>query len=185
MTQIFNENGDVIPVTLVEVEKCKVTQVKTKEKDGYSAVQIGYDELKKTKKSKKNKPFRYLREFVTEGDDYKEGDEIDLSVFEPGDKVKVSGKSKGKGFQGVVKRWGFAGQSATHGTKHDTRKGGSIGSAYPQRVMKGRKMPGRMGYDRVTVRGLEVIKSDPKEGILALKGALPGRKGALLEIKKV
>ncbi len=184
MTQVFDDNGDVVPVTLVEAGPCVVTQIKTEENDGYKAVQVGFDRLKenKVKKPQMEKPFRFLCEFKAEVDDLKEGEEINVSIFEKGDKVKISGKSKGKGFQGVVKRHGFAGQSRTHGTKHDERRGGSIGSAYPQRVMKGRKMPGRMGSDRTTVKNLEIVKVDPEENTLAIKGAVPGGKGNILEI---
>ncbi|MCD6115187.1 50S ribosomal protein L3, partial [bacterium] len=158
MTQIWKENK-VIPVTLIEAGPCFVTQIKTKEKDGYQAVQLGFEKIekeKKIKKSQKNKPFRYLREFRLDNvEEFKVGDVIDVSRFEPGEKVKVSGISKGKGFQGVVKRWGFSGRNATHGVKHEERKPGSIGSAFPQRVIKGKKMPGRMGNERVTIKNLE------------------------------
>ncbi len=189
MTQIFNEKGEVIPVTLVEAGPCFITQIKTKEKDGYEAVQIGFEKIekeKKIKKSQRNKPYKYLKEFRKEkGEEisFLTGDKIDVSIFQEGDKVKVSGISKGKGFQGGVKRWGFAGLPATHGTKHEERSLGSIGCAFPQRVWKGRKMPGRMGSERVTVKNLEVIRVDVKNNILAIKGAVPGRRGTLLEIR--
>ncbi len=111
------------------------------------------------------------------------GEKNDTSLFKEGDKVKVSGLSKGKGFQGVVKRWGFAGRSATHGTKHELRTPGSVGTSFPERVIKGRKMPGRMGNRRVTVRNLKVVKVDTENNLIALKGAVPGRKGTLLEIR--
>lgn len=184
MTQVFDDNGDVVPVTLVEAGPCVVTQIKTEENDGYKSVQVGFDKLKekKVKKPQMEKPFRFLCEFKAETDNLKEGEEINVSIFEKGDKVKISGKSKGKGFQGVVKRHGFSGQSRTHGTKHDERRGGSIGSAYPQRVMKGRRMPGRMGSDRTTIKNLEIVKVDPEENTLAIKGAVPGGKGNILEI---
>lgn len=188
MSQIFDEKGDVIPVTLVEAGPCRVLQVKTKDKDSYEAIQIGFEQLKPKKitKSKQTKPFRYLKEIrisKKEADEIKQGDEIDVSVFEEGDKISVSGISKGKGFAGAVKRWGFAGQTATHGTKHEQRTVGSVGSAFPQRVIKGRKMPGRMGCDRVTVKNLKVAKIDKENNLIALDGAVPGRKGTLLEIK--
>jgi len=187
MTQIFDEDGNMIPATLLLAGPCTVTQIKTKERDGYEAVQVGFEEkdLKKMKKPQREKPFKFLSEFRTKIDDYKKGQEITVSDFEKGEKVKVAGVSKGKGFQGVVKRHGFAGQSRTHGTKHDERKGGSIGSAYPQRVFKGKKMPGRMGAERVTVKNLKIVDIDPEENILALKGSLPGDKGNLIEIIKV
>lgn len=191
MSQIFDEKGNVIPVTLIEANPCFVVQKKTKEKDGYEAIQIGCEKLKakKVKKPQKEKPYRYLREFresVFSGIDiskYKEGDKIDISIFQEGDKVKISGISKGKGFAGAVKRWGFHGQSATHGTKHEERTIGSVGSAFPQRVIKGRKMAGRMGAERVTVKNLKIAKVDVENNLLAVKGAVPGRKGTLLEVR--
>lgn len=186
MTQIWKDNK-VIPVTLIEAGPCFITQIKTKEKDGYQAVQIGLEKIEKEnkiKKSQKNKPYRYLREFRIENiENLKVGDSIDVSQFEVGDKVKISGISKGKGFQGVVKRWGFSGRNATHGVKHEERKPGSIGSAFPQRVIKGKKMPGRMGNQRVTVKNLEIVDIDKEKAIIAVKGAVPGKKGQLLEIR--
>ena len=183
MSQIFTEDGKVIPVTLVEAGPCQVLEVKTKEKDGYEAVQIGF--LKKTKrikKTEKGKEFKYLREFRN-GQDFKTGDEINNSIFEEGDKVKISGFSKGKGFQGAVKRWGFSGRGASHGVKHEARTLGSTGSSFPERVIKGRKMPGRTGFERITVKNLKIVKVDKENNILAVKGAIPGRKGTLLEIR--
>jgi large subunit ribosomal protein L3 len=187
MSQVFDEEGNAIPVTLIEATPCQVTQIKTKDKDGYEAVQIGcmkVEKEKKIKKTMKKKPFRFLREFKkekTEG--FKVGQEIDVSVFKEGDEVSVSGISKGKGFQGAVKRWGFAGLPATRGTKHEERSLGSTGSRFPQRVIKGKKMPGRMGGERITVKNLKVIKIDKDNHLLAILGALPGRRGTLLEIK--
>lgn len=187
MTQVFSDDGEVVPVTLVKAGPCKVTQLKTENKDGYEAIQIGFERLKEkhTKKPQADKPFRFLCEFKVEPNEFEVDQEIDVSTFEEGDKVKVAGITKGKGFQGVVKRHGFSGQSRTHGTKHDDRKGGSIGSAYPQRVVKGGKMPGRMGSDRVTIKNLEIVEIDPEENTLAIKGALPGGKDNLLEITSV
>lgn len=186
MTQVFGDDGEVIPVTLIEAGPCAVTQIKTKETDGYEAIQIGFEKLdeKKVKKPQRNAPFNFLCEFKGDPEKFEVGDEIDVSSFEKGEKVKVAGTSKGKGFQGVVKRHGFAGQSRTHGTKHDERRGGSIGSAYPQRVFKGRKMPGRMGAERVTVNNLEIVEINEEENILAVKGSLPGDKNNILEIVK-
>ncbi len=183
MSQIFDEKGNVVPVTLIEAGPCVVTQIKTKEKDGYNAVQIGFvPKTKKVKKTEKGKEFKHLREFSSENEK-KEGDKINVSIFKEGDKVKVSGLSKGKGFAGVVKKWGFAGLPASHGTKHEARSLGSIGSAFPQRVLKGRKMPGRMGNVRVTTKNIKIVKIDPEKNLIAVKGNVPGRKGALLEIK--
>lgn len=184
MAQIFDEKGQVVPVTLIEAGPCQVTQVKTKEKDNYEAVQVGFLAKKKqVKKTEKGKEFRYLREFNNGNLNYKIGQKIDVSAFKAGDKVKISGISKGKGFAGVVKRWGFKGGPATHGTKHTHRTIGSIGSMFPQRVIKGKKMPGRMGYQRVTVKNLEIVKIDKENNVLLVKGAVPGRRGTLLEIQ--
>lgn len=186
MSQIFDEEGNVIPVTLIEAGPCEITQVKTGEKDGYSAVQIGFKKIEKEKKIKKpmkKKPFRALREFRDKAEGYKVGEKIDTSIFKKGDIVSISGISKGKGYQGVVKRWGFAGMPATHGTKHEGRAPGSTGSRYPQRVIKGKKMPGRMGGDRITIKNLKVVKIEPEKNLIAIKGAIPGRKGTLLEIR--
>lgn len=184
MSQIFDEKGKVSPITLIEAGPCEVLQIKTKEKDGYQAIQIGFKKIEKKQKVKKSmegKPFRFLCEF--KNGDYKKGDKIDVSVFQEGNIVKVSGKSKGKGFQGGVKRWGFSGRNATHGVKHEHRTLGSVGGRFPQRVIKGRKMPGRMGHQRVTVKNLKVVKVDKKNNILVVKGAIPGSRGTLLEIR--
>lgn len=169
MSQIFDEGGNVVPVTIIKAGPCSVFRVKKEERDGYKAVQIGLQKKKK--------------EFKGEG--FKEGDNIDVSVFQKGDKVKVSGLSKGKGFAGVVKRWNFSMKPATHGTKHEARAMGSVGCAFPQRVIKGRKMPGRLGGGRVTVKNLEVQSIDLEKGIILLKGAVPGAPGSLLEIVKL
>jgi len=183
MSQVFDEKGRLIPVTLVEAGPCIVTQIKNEEKDSYNAIQIGY--LKKTKnlkRSEKGKEYKHLREFRDKSD-MKVGDEIKVSVFLPGEKIKVSGVSKGKGFAGAVKRHGFKGKlSATHGTKHEHRTIGSVGSRFPQHVIKGKRMPGRMGSERVTVKNLKVIKVDPDNNLIALEGAIPGRRGTILEL---
>lgn len=183
MSRTFTEKGESIPVTLIEAGPCKVLQKKTEEKDGYQSVQLGFEQTKKNKekKSAKDANFKYIREFLVT--DYPDSEIIDASFFEKGDKVKISGISKGKGFQGGVKRWGFAGASSSHGVKHNKRKIGSIGSAFPQRVIKGRKMPGRMGSDRITIKGLKIIDIDTEKNIIAVKGAVPGRRGTLLEIR--
>ncbi len=184
MTKIFKD-GKFIPVTLIEAGPCKVSQIKDEKNDGYKAVQIGFDEITKKrllKKPAKGKHFKHIKEFTPDRD-YSLGEVIDISKFQEGDLLKVSGISKGKGFQGAVKRWGFSGANATHGTKHNERKLGSIGSAYPQRVIKGRKMPGRMGSDRISVKNLEIVKIDLGKNIIAVKGAIPGKRGTLLEIR--
>ncbi len=177
MSQIFKENGSVVPATLVEAGPCKVTQIKTLAKDGYQATQIGFMELKK---KKGNKQFRYLREFPLTN--LKVGEEIKASCFNLGETIRVSGISKAKGFQGGVKRHGFSGFPASHGTKHGLRAPGSIGSAFPERVWKGRKMAGRMGGQRITVKGLEIAQIDEENNLLAIRGAVPGREGTLIEI---
>lgn len=185
MGQIFDAEGNAIPITLIEAGPCVVTQVKDEKKDGYRAIQIGFERIKKQKKIKKTmrgKEFRWLREYRN-GNDYRVGDEITVSVFTEGDRVKISGVSKGKGFQGVVKRWGFSGRDATHGVKHEHRTLGSVGATGPQRVFKGKKMPGRTGFQRVTVKNLKVVKVDAENNLLAVQGAVPGTKGTPLEIK--
>lgn len=193
MSQVFDEKRKVIPVTLIEAGPCFITQVRTKDKDGYDSVQIGFEKLKEKKitKSKKKKPYKYIREFRIEGpafvpllEELRRGkDEINVSVFKEGDKIRVSGMSKGKGFQGIIKRHGFKRKPASHGTKHHERAMGSVGPSFPERVIKGRKMPGRMGYDRITVKNLKIIKIDKENNLIAVKGAVPGRKGTLLEIR--
>ena len=183
MSQIFKENGETVPVTLIEAGPCRVTQIKKNEKEGYEAVQIGFvKKTKNIKKTEKEKEYKYLREFKN-GKDLKLGDEIIVSIFKEGDKVKISGISKGKGFQGAVKRWGFHGRPATHGTKHEQRTIGSTGSRFPQRVIKGRKMSGRMGSERITIKNLEIVKIDQENNLLMVKGAVPGPKGTLLELR--
>jgi len=190
MSQIFKEDGSRIPVTWIEAGPCYVVQKKTKEKDGYNAVQIGFIKKNKNiKKTEKGKEFKHLKEisFKKEDESYdsiEPGSVIDVSVFEKEDKVKVSGTSKGKGFQGAVKRWGFKGKAtSSHGTKHDNRTLGSTGSAFPERVIKGRKMPGRMGNERKTIDNLDVVSIDKENNLIAVRGAVPGPRGTLLEIK--
>lgn len=187
MTQIFDEKGNVVPVTLVEAGPCYVTQVKKGEKDKYEAIQIGFENLKerKIKKTIKTKPYKFLKEFKgeIEADKYNIGDKIDVSIFNEGDIIKVSGISKGKGFAGGSKRYGFGGKPATHGMKHEENTVGSVGPSYPQRVIKGRRMPGHMGVERITVKNLKIIKVDLENNLLAVKGAMPGKRGTLLEIR--
>ncbi len=184
MSQTFKEDGTVVPVTLVKTGECSVVQVKNKDKDGYEAVKVGFENLPERKIKKSGTPYRYLKEFRGDIDEIKVGDKISLEIFQPGDKVKVSGVSKGKGFQGGVKRWGFSGKlSATHGNKHEHRTLGSIGACDPARVIKGKKMPGRMGSERVSVKNLEIIEIDKENNVISIKGAIPGRRGTLLEIR--
>ena len=186
MSQIFDSEGNMLPVTLVLAGPCQITQIKTKDKDGYGAVQIGFQKIVKEKRIKKpqsKKPFKYLREFRNNIGEFQIDQEINASLFQEGDKVAVTGISKGKGFQGAVKRWGFAGHPSTRGTKHEERTIGSVGCRFPQRVRKGKRMSGRMGSDRTTVRNLKIVKVDKDNNLLAIGGAVPGRKGTLLEIR--
>lgn len=195
MSQMFDHEGNVIPVTLVQVPINMVVQVKTKEKDGYRAVQVGVGERKEKNINKPQKGhfrgmgnFRYIKEFRVREDSYIDphvGEKIDVLVFQEGDRVRVSGISKSKGFQGVVKRHGFHGAPATHGTKHAHREPGAIGGAGGRaggRVAKGMRMAGRMGGDRITVKNLKVVRIDAEHNLLALRGAVPGRRGTLLEM---
>lgn len=188
MSQLFDKNGKMTPVTLVAGGPCVVLQEKTKEKDGYLALQIGFEKIEKKskiKKTMKGKEYRHIGEQRMEGqkNEYKVGDEVKVSVFTEGDNVNVSGISKGKGFQGGVKRHGFHGRNATHGAKHEERQIGSTGCRFPQHVIKGRKMPGRMGSDRITVKNLTVMKVDAENNLLVIRGAVPGRNGTLLEVR--
>lgn len=195
MTQVFNEEGEVFPVTLISASPAVVTQIKKEDTDGYEAVQVGYG---KRNKKRINKPMRghikvlgdfsHLREFRMKNPTFSIGDKIDVSTFKEGDTVMVSGISKGKGFQGVVKRHGFAGGSRTHGQKHSEREPGAIGGGGGRaggRVAKGIRMAGRMGGDRVSVKNLKIIKIDPENNELYISGAVPGRRGTLVEIRSV
>ncbi|HEY8490398.1 MAG TPA: 50S ribosomal protein L3 [Dehalococcoidia bacterium] len=191
MTQIWDETGTVVPVTVVEAGPCVVTQVKTEETDGYNAIQVGWGTRKRL-----NKPmqghlkglgnFRYLREFrVEDPAAYELGQRITVELFQPGDLVDVTGTSKGRGFAGVVKRHGFAGGPKTHGQSDRHRAPGSIGSTTtPGKVFKGLRMAGHMGAQQVTVKNLRVVRVDPERGILMLRGAVPGARNGLLKIRR-
>jgi len=188
MSQIFDEKGNVIPLTWIKAGPCFVVQIKKEGEDRYNAIQLGFLKKKsqKIKKSEKGKGYKYLREcrnLRLEDQELRIGDKIDASIFSEGGIVKISGVSKGKGFQGVVKRWGFAGAPKTHGTKHTLRKPGSIGQQGVERVLKGKRMAGRMGGGRVTVKNLKIIKVDKNKNLIAVRGAVPGAKGTLLEIQ--
>lgn len=187
MTQIFHEDGSVVPVTLIHAFPCVVTQVKSKDSDGYDAVQIGCETSKHPKKAqvghlKDLDQVKTLREFRTTTE-LKRGDKIQVESFETGEKVDIVGTSKGKGFQGVVKRHHFHGSPASHGHKDQLRMPGSIGSKMQGPVAKGKRMPGRMGGERVTVKNLEIVKVDSEKQILAVKGAVPGARGSLLLVR--
>jgi len=185
MSQIFDEKGNVVPVTLVVAEPLTVVKLKTKEKDGYEAIQVGFG-TKKIKKPQKKIGFRHLKEFrIPEGEkiSLNVGEKIDVSAFQEGDKVEVVGTTKAKGFQGVVKRHGFRGGPRSHGQKHSEREPGSIGATAPQRVFKGTRMAGRMGGKRVTIKNLKIVKVDKDKNELWISGAVPGRRGTLIEIR--
>jgi len=193
MSQVYDDNN-LIPVTVVEAGPCIVIQRKVKEKDGYNAIQLGFEEVKETRLNKpklghfrkaKVSPRRFLKEFRVEDlGGLKVGDVIKIGVFKEGDLVDVAGVSKGKGFAGVVKRHGFKGGPASHGAKHWHRRPGSIGaSSDPSRVFKGKKMPGRTGSEKVTARNLKLVKIDEKLNLLVIKGSLPGRRGGFVAVK--
>lgn len=190
MTQIFREDGTVVPVTRVKAGPCVVTQVKTKEKDGVAAVQIGYGDVKAFRMKKAQaghlaglRPVKYMRDVRVEDDHGLErGASFTVKTFNAGEKVQVVGTSKGKGFQGVVKRHGFHGSPATHGHKDQLRMPGSLGAGGVQRVFKGKRMGGHMGDDQITIKNLEVVQVDEQTGELLIKGAVPGARGSLLVI---
>jgi large subunit ribosomal protein L3 len=189
MSQVFRENGEAVPVTVVQAGPCPVTLVRSQDKNGYVAVQIGFGLKKKqnrpTKGQLKDLPaVRFRREFrLADPGEFKRGDTITVDNFHHGDVVKVTGRSMGKGFQGVVKRYGFKGGPASHGHKDNLRAPGSIGAGGVQRVFKGTRMAGRMGNDQVTVRNLEIIEVRPEENLILIKGAVPGSRNALLKIQ--
>lgn len=194
MTQIFAEDGSSVPVTLVQAGPCFVTQVKTPERDGYSALQIGFGSVKTKNVNRPDKGhqdkaakgyFQILREVkVEDSSDYELGQEFAADVFEIGEKVDVIGKSKGKGFAGTIKRWGFQRGPAGHGSKN-IREPGSTGNAtYPGRVIKGKKLPGQKGDRRVTVMDLKIIDVRPEENLLIIKGAVPGATNGIVLIRK-
>ncbi len=196
MTRVFSESGDSIPVTVIQAGPCYVTAIRTKEKNGYEAVQLGFEEVPERKLNKPRlgvfkklnlKPLRYLKEFrnFENVSEYEPGQEIKVDIFQVGDRVKVTGQSKGKGFQGVVKRHGFGGGPKTHGQSDRWRAPGSVGQAsFPSRVFKGLRMAGRTGNQRVTVRNLEVVRVDAENHILMVKGAVPGARNGLVYITK-
>jgi large subunit ribosomal protein L3 len=197
MTQVFNDHGEAVPVTVIEAGPCFVAQIKTVERDGYSAVQLGFEETKPKRLTqpqlkhlqKSELPaLRYLRELRIADDEsvgLQEGQQLTVGIFEEGDLVDVTGTSKGRGFAGVVKRYGFRGGPKTHGQSDRWRAPGSVGACTtPGRVFKGKRMPGRMGGERVTTQGLQVVLVDPERNLLAIKGAVPGSKNGLLLIRE-
>lgn len=191
MTQVFTETGVAVPVTVIELGPNFVTQLKTLERDGYSAVQVGFSETKRLNMPEKGHlkglpPLKHLREVRSEnGDELTVGQQIDASIFAKGDKVDIIGTSKGKGFAGVVKRHGFAGGPKTHGQSDRHRAPGSIGaSATPGRVFKGMRMAGHMGNERCTIQNLEVVEVYPDRNVMLVKGSVPGAKNQLLVVRK-
>lgn len=194
MTQIFTEEGNVVPVTVVEAGPCVVTQIKTRDKDGYNAVQVGYQDIReKLLNSPKRGHFdkagvsykRYVREFPFENvQDYEIGGEIKADVFSEGDRIDVSGNSKGKGFAGNIKRWGFSRGPMSHGSHYHRGPGAMSAASSPGKVFKNKKLPGRMGNVRTTAQNLEIVKVDSERNLLMIKGAIPGPKGNMLIIKE-
>jgi len=191
MTQIFRDDGRVVPVTVIEAGPCVVTQVKTLESDGYEAVQLGFGDVKRRNKPqaghlKNSKLSRYLREVSTDDtSEFEVGQTIGVDIFEAGEKIDVIGKSKGRGFAGVMKRWNFGGGPRTHGQSDRARAPGSIGGGTtPGKVYKGLKMAGHMGNRRITVKGLEIVEIDFERNLLLVKGGIPGATNSLVQIRR-
>ena len=194
MTQIFDENGLVVPVTAIEAGPCVVAQVKTIENDGYNAIQLGYGDVKENRINRPEKGHftkanvtakKHLREFrVSDVADVTVGSEVKADVFEAGDKIDVQGTSKGKGFQGVIKRHGQSRGPMGHGSMYHRRPGSMGSTSTPGRVFKGKKLPGHMGVQTVTIQNLDVVKVDLDKNVILVKGSVPGPKGAILKIRK-
>ena len=194
MTQIFNEDGVLTPVTVLQAGPCVVTQVKTVENDGYSAIQVGFGDIREKLVNKPMKghfakagvaPKRFVREFrIEDAESYAVGQEIKADVFAAGDKIDATAKSKGKGFQGAIKRHGQSRGPMTHGSKYHRHAGSNGSATTPGRVFKGKKMPGHMGAVRVTVQNLEVVRVDAEQNLILVKGAVPGPKKSLVMIKE-
>ena len=194
MTQVFTETGEVVPVTVVQAGPMKVVQVKTEERDGYNAIQLGFEVIKEKALNKPEKGHfekaeveykRYLQEVrVDNVEEFEVGQEITLDIFEDGDKIDVTGVSKGKGTQGPIKRHNYSRGPESHGSRYHRAGGARSAAAYPGRVFKGTKGMGRMGNERVTVQNLEIVKVDADKGVLLIKGAVPGPKKALVTIKE-
>ena len=192
MTQIFNEAGELVPVTVLQAGPCVVTQVKTIENDGYEAVQVGFEDIREKLVNKPVKGMfdkagvsykRYVREFKLEGE-YSVKDEIKVDVFEAGDKIDATAIAKGKGFQGAIKRHGQSRGPMAHGSKYHRHAGSNGSCSTPSRVFKGKKMPGHMGGKKVTTQNLEVVRVDAEKNLLLVKGAVPGAKKCLVTIKE-
>ena len=193
MTQVFDEKGKVIPVTVIEAGPCVVAQVKSVETDGYNAIQLGFGEIKESKVNKPIKghfaktkltPKKYLREFrVDSVEEVKVGDELKADIFAKGDKVDIQGTSKGKGFQGVIKRHGQSRGPMGHGSMYHRRPGSMGSTSTPGRVFKGKKLPGHMGRNTITIQNLEVVNVDLDKNVLLVKGSVPGANGSILKIR--
>ena len=193
MTQIFTEDGRVVPVTVVKAGPCVIVQKKTVETDGYNAIQVGFGEIKEKNVNKPRKghfakvkaaPTRYLREFLTgEPSELEAGSEIKADIFEAGEKIDVSATSKGKGFKGVIARWGQHRGPMSHGSRYHRRPGSMGACASPAKVMKGKRLPGHTGVEKITVQNLEVVRVDTDKNLILIKGAVPGAKGGLVTIK--
>ncbi|MDD3692560.1 MAG: 50S ribosomal protein L3 [Oscillospiraceae bacterium] len=195
MTQVFDQKGNVVPVTVIEAGPCPVVQKKTKENDGYVAVQMGFGDVSVKRVNKPLKghfdkadvaPKKVLREFrFDDCDSFNIGDIIKVDTFKPGDRVDVTGTSKGKGFAGVIKRWGFGRLKESHGTGPVARRGGATGAnSSPSRVFKGKKSAGHMGAERVTVQNLDVVKVDAENNLIAVRGAVPGPRGSIVVLSE-
>lgn len=195
MTQIFNDNGLLIPVTVIEAGPCTVVQKKTTENDGYDSIKVGFIDVKEKSLNKPQKgtfskvkvqPKKYLREFrLEDSQNYEVGQDIKAGdMFQAGDRVDISGISKGKGFQGTIKRYGQKGGRETHGSMYHRRVGSMSANTNPARVFKGKKLPGHMGVDKVTIQNLDIVRVDDEKNIILVRGAVPGPKGGLLVIKE-
>ncbi|MFQ5965453.1 MAG: 50S ribosomal protein L3 [Candidatus Scalinduaceae bacterium] len=194
MTQLYNEKGEVAPVTLIQAGPCNIMQIKDQEKDGYTAIQIGFEDKKKKRATKaeighflkaKAGPKKFVKEIRNNSDiEYQPGQVLTVDVFEGIKKVDVTSTSKGRGFAGVIKRWGFSGGPATHGSRIHRSTGSIGGGTDPGRVIKGKKMAGRMGGVKTTVRNLEVVKIDKSKNLLVVKGSVPGPNGGYIIIRK-
>lgn len=194
MTRFFLDEGQSVPVTIVKAGPCVIVQKKTADKDGYEAIQVGFENQRKKRvnaplrghfKAAGDRYFAHLREIrVEDAQEFELGQELRADIFEIGETVQVTGKSKGRGFSGVIKRWGFSGGKKTHGSRSH-RVPGSIGSsATPGRVQKGKKLPGRMGYQKTTIKNLKILDVRPEQDIIALKGSVPGSRNSIIEISK-
>ncbi len=192
MTQIFDEKGEVQPATIIQAGPCFVTQIKNNQSDGYTATQIGFGNKKNLSKALKGHlknlgEFAILKEFRFKNDEItqklSQGTQLNADIFDEKEKIKITGYSKGKGYQGVVKKYGFAGTKATHGNKDQLRATGSIGATEPARVFKNSRMPGHMGNIKTTIKNLEIIKIDKEQNLIYIKGAVPGRKNSMLLIQ--